>query len=463
MLECVANVSEGRVTTRWSTRSPTRAVRRCSTCTAIPTTTAACSRSPGNPHATLPRCAVWPRRCVDARSRDARRCAPSPRRARRRAVRRARRHAGAAPRSRPLASFATWWSRRTAFRASSTTMPTAAARPFRRSAATAFHVRAPDFGPPHPHPRLGATAVGARPPLVALNCVLDGGLVEVAQAIARARSRARRRPARRARARLLAREPRAPQVSMNLVDLERTGVEAGVRRGSRSWPARAAGRSRVELVGSAARRRADPVRRRVPGRGAPRRPPHDRGPDADGRAERERRRVVRPKRCRDARAPAGGAAGDAHARTCRPRSRTSRRGAARTRGTPYAPRSRCTPPSPPWWRRPAPGRTGRDRRPGSWLAPASVDLLRRATVSSISTMSRIGCSPLMNAADGITTVRYCPRCVQCARGTSNFPLSVRAPCADSPRRELTLRRRSRPHPAVRPRFSSRRSDAELMQ
>ncbi len=114
---------------------------------------------------------------------------------------------------------------------------------------TAFHGRNPDFGPPHAHPRLGATAVGARPPLVALNCVLDGGLVEDAQAIARAaRERDGGLPGVRALGFWLQSRER-PQVSMNLVDLERTGVE-------RAWTqiaklARARGRSvtEIELVG----------------------------------------------------------------------------------------------------------------------------------------------------------------------------------------------------------------------
>jgi glutamate formiminotransferase len=42
----------------------------------------------------------------------------------------------------------------------------------------------PDFGPPQPHPRAGATLVTARPPLAAFNLELDSGDVEVAQAVA---------------------------------------------------------------------------------------------------------------------------------------------------------------------------------------------------------------------------------------------------------------------------------------
>jgi glutamate formiminotransferase len=113
----------------------------------------------------------------------------------------------------------------------------------------AFVERAPDLGPSKPHPRLGATAVGARPLLVALNCVLDGGVVEDAKEIARAaRERDGGMPGVRALGLWLASRER-PQVSMNLVDLDRTGVE-------RAWThiaelARAHGRSvsETELVG----------------------------------------------------------------------------------------------------------------------------------------------------------------------------------------------------------------------
>ena len=42
----------------------------------------------------------------------------------------------------------------------------------------------PDFGPPLPHPRGGATLVTARPPLAAFNVELDSGDLEVARAVA---------------------------------------------------------------------------------------------------------------------------------------------------------------------------------------------------------------------------------------------------------------------------------------
>ncbi|MBI3927271.1 MAG: glutamate formimidoyltransferase [Armatimonadetes bacterium] len=43
----------------------------------------------------------------------------------------------------------------------------------------------PDYGPAEIHPRLGATIIGARRPLVAYNILLDTGDVQVAKAIAR--------------------------------------------------------------------------------------------------------------------------------------------------------------------------------------------------------------------------------------------------------------------------------------
>jgi glutamate formiminotransferase len=42
----------------------------------------------------------------------------------------------------------------------------------------------PDFGPPVPHPRGGATLVTARPPLAAFNVELEGGDLDVARAVA---------------------------------------------------------------------------------------------------------------------------------------------------------------------------------------------------------------------------------------------------------------------------------------
>jgi glutamate formiminotransferase len=89
----------------------------------------------------------------------------------------------------------------------------------------AFRTRAPDVGPEHPHPMLGAVAVGAREPLVAVNCELERDDVEQARAIAtRVRERDGGLPGVRALGLHLDSTGRA-QVSMNLVALERTGLQ----------------------------------------------------------------------------------------------------------------------------------------------------------------------------------------------------------------------------------------------
>ena len=91
----------------------------------------------------------------------------------------------------------------------------------------AFRISAPDFGPAEPHPLLGATAVGARPSLVAVNCVLAAHDVAVGNRIARAvRESDGGLPGVRALAFEL--DDERVQVSMNLVDLETTGLEAAV-------------------------------------------------------------------------------------------------------------------------------------------------------------------------------------------------------------------------------------------
>jgi glutamate formiminotransferase len=113
----------------------------------------------------------------------------------------------------------------------------------------AFAGRPPDAGPAEAHRALGAVAVGARPPLVALNCELATDDLALARRIAVAvRERDGGLPGVRALALHLDRA-RCAQVSMNLVALERTGVEracTAVRDLARS-----AGNdvARVELVG----------------------------------------------------------------------------------------------------------------------------------------------------------------------------------------------------------------------
>jgi glutamate formiminotransferase len=113
----------------------------------------------------------------------------------------------------------------------------------------AFVRRPPDFGPVEPHPMLGATAVGARSVLVAVNCELPGDDVELARRIAHeVRERGGGLAGVRALGFALASRGRA-QVSMNLTALDATGVEqacAEVRRLARDAGSDVA---RVELVG----------------------------------------------------------------------------------------------------------------------------------------------------------------------------------------------------------------------
>jgi glutamate formiminotransferase / 5-formyltetrahydrofolate cyclo-ligase len=89
----------------------------------------------------------------------------------------------------------------------------------------AFRSRKPDAGPAAPHPTLGATAVGARKPLIAINVLLVTRDVAIARRIAREmRESDGGLPGVRALGLMLASKGR-PQVSMNLVDLDRTGME----------------------------------------------------------------------------------------------------------------------------------------------------------------------------------------------------------------------------------------------
>ena len=115
--------------------------------------------------------------------------------------------------------------------------------------AEAFSARSPDVGPGGPHPRLGASAVGARPPLVAVNCWLDRDDVTLARTLARSvRARDGGLPGVRALGLPLVSRGQA-QVSMNVTDLAATGVEAActaVRAGAEAAGAQV---ERVEWVG----------------------------------------------------------------------------------------------------------------------------------------------------------------------------------------------------------------------
>ena len=82
--------------------------------------------------------------------------------------------------------------------------------------------RAPDFGPSRTHPRAGAVAVGARPFLIAWNINLDTDDVEVAKRVARqVRESGGGLPAVQGNG-FFIEELDAAQVSMNLLDFEKT-------------------------------------------------------------------------------------------------------------------------------------------------------------------------------------------------------------------------------------------------
>jgi glutamate formiminotransferase len=121
----------------------------------------------------------------------------------------------------------------------------------------AFTVRSPDVGPPEPHPTLGATAVGARPPLIAVNVELDRDDVDLALTVAR-HVRERDGGLHGVRALGLHLPSRGhAQVSMNLVDLESTGLEAACVAVRDQVEALGAHVERVELVGLAPRAALD--------------------------------------------------------------------------------------------------------------------------------------------------------------------------------------------------------------
>ncbi|MBI3457458.1 MAG: glutamate formimidoyltransferase [Candidatus Rokubacteria bacterium] len=108
---------------------------------------------------------------------------------------------------------------------------------------------APDAGPATFNPRSGATAVGARGPLVAFNIWLDTDAVEAARGIARAvRASAGGLPGVQAMGVLL-RSRGCAQVSMNLTDLGRTSLWTAVEAVSREAARRGVGIRRYELVG----------------------------------------------------------------------------------------------------------------------------------------------------------------------------------------------------------------------
>jgi len=113
----------------------------------------------------------------------------------------------------------------------------------------AFTTRRPDQGPGEPHPALGATAVGARAPLVAINLELDRDDLALARTVAGlVRERDGGLPGVRSLGITLASRGTA-QVSLNLVELDTTGVEEACGAVRVAVEQRGAHVARVELVG----------------------------------------------------------------------------------------------------------------------------------------------------------------------------------------------------------------------
>ena len=116
----------------------------------------------------------------------------------------------------------------------------------RRAAAAGV---APDVGPDRPPSRLGGVAVGARAPLVAVNCWLAQPDLVVARQLATAvRERDGGLPGVRALAFELPSQ-HAVQVSLNVTDLDATGVEAACEAVRARADAAANPVTRVEWVG----------------------------------------------------------------------------------------------------------------------------------------------------------------------------------------------------------------------
>lgn len=120
-----------------------------------------------------------------------------------------------------------------------------------------FKSRTPDFGPAEPHPRLGATAVGARRPLVAINCVLVSRDIADARKIARS-MRERDGGMRGVRALgFYLPDQRRAQVSMNLTDIDHTGIQDACLHVRELAQRAGTDVAEVELVGLVPRRELD--------------------------------------------------------------------------------------------------------------------------------------------------------------------------------------------------------------
>jgi glutamate formiminotransferase len=109
----------------------------------------------------------------------------------------------------------------------------------------------PDFGPPAPHPTAGASAVGARPVLIAFNVSLDTTDIDIARQVARA-IRERDGGLRAVKALGLRLETRGlVQVSMNLVDYRTTPLHTVYERVRAEAALRGVRVAESELIGLA--------------------------------------------------------------------------------------------------------------------------------------------------------------------------------------------------------------------
>ena len=113
----------------------------------------------------------------------------------------------------------------------------------------AFRILPPDYGPATPHPRLGATAISSRRPLIAINCILLSDDVQISNRIARTMRKSEGGlPGVRALSFHLNQIQRT-QVSMNLFNLNKTGLEEAVLEVRALAIAERTDVAEVELVG----------------------------------------------------------------------------------------------------------------------------------------------------------------------------------------------------------------------
>ncbi len=110
-------------------------------------------------------------------------------------------------------------------------------------------LRKPDFGPSRLHVSAGATAVGARQPLIAYNVNLDTGDVKVARRIARAiRESSGGLPSVQAKG-VLIDETGLAQVTMNLLDYKVTSIDLVLKKIEEEAARRDTGVVNSEIVG----------------------------------------------------------------------------------------------------------------------------------------------------------------------------------------------------------------------